>query len=613
MDVVPYITGISNLFTAEAPEAARSARGYYSVYDGEEITITGFNLKSGTTVPTLSLNGSTATLKTTAANSSVSSITATVKSTNAVKAKSGDVTVTVSGVQTLNNANKNPTFADGTSEASNTSLAMYNSLANSVNNKRLTDDAKLYVWNKGFFINNTYVTDPAMKMTSNGNYYMVYDGNAGYNGAYQLKMNANGTIKNADGSYSNFHKNAIAVIDSDHFYGASTNTDRVSNTSARFKYYLWTSAQTDEYDSNYYRNYDGRKTGYSLEQVYNDETKKYDRERVAIPKMFAHKVGNNSRSYMSYFDGNHTQKPVKFRCTVTGISNAKDGLKQDSSMPYDYSKGQYIIAQSGSDVNTSTGSARYFHVIADSSGAKDNSGNPIFRYTGGKYTAVGATSGGVAVVAWYELSKDRLIFSYNTNPGTPVYGGAWQSNAQVIDQGGQYVDLVVDKNNGIHIAYQSGAKLKYAYLPTYDSTINSANIVTVDGYGTAGTNITINTKEETVGTDKYIVPYISYQNATYAETPRAIRVAFMPKTIKSSANTKNVITDKTAVAGTNGNFFTEGWEVIAVPTVADTKAAIVYNGLPTSGNKWRSDTNSAYSPVLGYMTSSGFESAYIQY
>ena len=67
------------------------------------------------------------------------------------------------------------------------------------------------------------------------------------------------------------------------------------------------------------------------------------------------------------------------------------------------------------------------------------------------------------------------------------------------------------------------------------------------------------------------------------------------------------------VAGTNGNFFTEGWEVIAVPTVADTKSAIVYNGLPTSGNKWRSDNNSAYSPVLGYMTSSGFESAYIQY
>ena len=598
MDVVPYITGISNLFTAEAPEAARSARGYYSVYDGEEITITGFNLKNGTTSPTLSLNGSSATLKTTVNKSSVSSITATVKSTtgtNAVKAKSGDVTVTVSGVQTLNNANKNPTFADGTSEASNTSSAMYNSLANSVNNKRLTDDAKLYVWNKGFFINNTYVTDPAMKMTSNGNYYMVYDGNAGYNGAYQLKMNANGTIKNADGSYSNFHKNAIAVIDSDHFYGASTNTDRVGNASARFKFYNVAESITTEYWKSAYQNYsedgyDYQNIGHSLEQVYNDSTLKYDRERVAIPKMFARNVNSYSRVYMTYFDGNHTDNPVKFRCSQGNGLSGKAASNTDTS-------------QSTSDTSATSGSAPNFHVVADKT----------MTYTGGKYTAVGATSSGVAVVAWYELNRNRLVFSYNTKPGTPVYGGAWQSNAQVIDQGGQYVDLVVDKNNGIHIAYQSGAKLKYAYLPTYDSTINSANIVTVDGYGTAGTNITINTKEETVGTDKYIVPYISYQNATYAETPRAIRVAFMPKTIKSSANTKNVITDKTAVAGTNGNFFTEGWEVIAVPTVADTKSAIVYNGLPTSGNKWRSDNNSAYSPVLGYMTSSSFESAYIQY
>lgn len=629
MDVVPYITEIKNLFTENAPEVARSAKGYYSVYDGEQITITGFNL----TAPALSLNGESTTIVVNSFDKE--NIVATVKSTKSVTATTGGVVVTVNEIESLNNKNLNPTFAAGASEATSGSKAMYNSLANSTNNKRLTDDAKLYVWNKGFFIANTYVTDPAMKMTANGNFYMVYDGNAGDNGAYQLKMNANafvgangkksgstGTIKNADGSYSNFHKNAVAVDADGNFYGASTNTDRVSNTSARFKYYLWTSAQTDEYDSDYYRNYDGRKTGYSLEQVYNDETKKYDRERVAIPKMFAHKVGNNSRSYMSYFDGNHTQKPVKFRCTVTGISNAKDGLKQDSNMPYDYSKKQYIIAQSGSDVNTSTGSAKYFHVIADSSGAKDNSGNPIFKYTGGKYTAVGATRGGVAVVAWYELSQDRLIFSYNENPDIPVYGGAWQTNAQPIDAGGQYVDLFVDSKDGIHIAYQSGASLKYAYLPTYDSKINPKNVVTVDAYGTTGTYITINTKDETVTenntTTTYIVPYISYQSATYAETPRAVRIAWMPKAIAKgtgTTNTADTTGNGTAVvkAGTSGNFFTENWEVIAVPTVADTKAAIVYSGLPTSGNRWRTDANSAFSPVLGYMTSSGFESAYIQY
>lgn len=622
MDVVPYITEIKNLFTENAPEAARSAKGYYSVYDGEQITITGFNLKKDTTAPALSLNGESKTIVVDSFDKE--NIVATVKSTKSVTATTGGVVVTVNEIESLNNKNLNPTFAAGASEATSGSKAMYNSLANSTNNKRLTDDAKLYVWNKGFFIANTYVTDPAMKMTSNGNFYMVYDGNAGDNGAYQLKMNANafvgsngkksgttGTIKNADGSYSNFHKNAVAVDADGNFYGVSTNTDRVGDAAAKFKYYNYSTGNTIEYGTTAYQ---GTDTGNALEMVYNSSTKKYDRERVAIPKMFARKIGNDSRVYMTYYDGNHTKNPVKFRCNVdypnysgyNGLAYSAGGLTESSDSLW----------------ANNTGTAPGFHVIADSSGAKDTRGRAIFKYTGGKYTAVGATRGGVAVVAWYELSQDRLIFSYNTDPGTPVYGGAWQTNAQVIDAGGQYVDLFVDSKDGIHIAYQSGAKLKYAYLPTYDSKINEGNVVTVDAYGTTGTYITINTKDETVTenntTTTYIVPYISYQSATYAETPRAVRIAWMPKAIvKGSGATNTTDTTGTATAvvkaGTNGNFFTENWEVIAVPTVADTKSAIVYSGLPTTAECPATKWGGGSSPVLGYMTSSGFESAYIQY
>ena len=621
VDVVPYITSISTMFTTDAPEAARSAKGYYSVYDGESITIAGYNLKKGTTAPTLKLNGESATITTSDATSSISSIKATVKSTTGNEAKTattGDLSVAVNGIESLNNKNRNPDFNTGATEASSTSPALYNSLANATNNNRLTDDTKLYVWNKGFFIANTYVTDPAMKMTSNGNFYMVYDGNAGTNGAYQLKMNSNafidddgdkigttGTVKNADGSNSNFHKNAVAVDEDGNYYGASTNTDRVQDYSAKFKYYKASEAQDDEYGKQAYQNVANSyytRIGYTLEQVYNSKTLKYDRERVAIPKMYARKEGTNSRVYMCYYDGNHTQNPVKFR------SSRGNGLAGKTA-------GENTVTESGSDVSETTGSAANFHVVADKTMDGTITAHPDWKYTGGKYTAVGATSGGVAVVAWYEVNKNRLIFSYNTAPQTPTYGGDWQTNAQVIDEGGQYVDLIVDKNNGIHIAYQSGAKLKYAYLPTYDSTINSANIVTVDGYGTAGTNITINTKEVSVTennvTTKYIVPYISYQNATYAETPRSIRIAWMPNTIISGTNTQNSITGRTAVAGANGNFFTEGWEIIAVPTIADTRSSIVYNGLPTSGTRWGG--TGKYSPVLGYMTTSGFESAYIQY
>ena len=235
-------------------------------------------------------------------------------------------------------------------------------------------------------------------------------------------------------------------------------------------------------------------------------------------------------------------------------------------------------------------------------------------YKGGKYSAVGATSGGVAVVAWYDASARRLVYSYNTAPDTPVYGGAWQSNAQVIDDSyaGQYVDLFVDSNDGIHIAYyvNSSGDLKYAYLPSYNFKLTDANranhVVTVDAYLSAGTNITINTKEETVGSTTYIVPYIAYQNASFIQTTSPIRVAWLPMTIvKGTAGT-----DQNVPAGAVGNFFTESWEVVAVPTTNIPTESMVCSGVPTgiSGG-----IGNGKSPVLAFMSDVGYESAFIKY
>ena len=152
--------------------------------------------------------------------------------------------------------------------------------------------------------------------------------------------------------------------------------------------------------------------------------------------------------------------------------------------------------------------------------------------------------------------------------------------------------------------------MKYAYLPSYNFEItddNRANhVVTVDAYLSAGTNITINTKEETVDTTTYIVPYIAYQNASFTQTPSSIRVAWLPKSIvKDTAGT-----DQTVPAGAIGNFFTEKWEVVAVPTENVPNEALVCSGLPTSTTtKW----GKGKSPVLGFMSDAGYESAFIQY
>ena len=586
MDIVPYITEVNTLLGRNAgEEVARSALGYYSVYAGETITISGYNLKNGETAPTLNLSGSSNANVISVDNSSVEAITATI----GASAVSGELYVSVNGVKSLNNANVNPTFADGATEASGGYMA--NSWANSVNNKRLTDDIKLYIWNNGFFKESVKIYAPNMKMDDDGNYYMIYDNNINQaTQAFQLAFNKNGSTYYLDGSYNKFHNTAL-VVTGGNAYGVATNTDRVGDTSARFKYYPWSNNTTAYAQTRYQFDALTRDSnwrygqGYSLEQAYNSETGVYEINRVPTPKMAVDTSGN---IYMSYFDNNHTQHPVKFRCN----GGTSDGLTQTTNG----------TAQSGSNVTTSTGTAKNFHVVADDT----------MTYKGGKYSAVGATSGGVAVVAWYDASKRQLVYSYNTAPGTPVYGDVWQTNAQVIDDSyaGQYVDLFVDSEDGIHIAYyvNSTGDLKYAYLPSYNFKLTEDNrdnyVVTVDAYLSAGTNITINTKDETVDGTTYIVPYIAYQNASFIQTTSPIRVAWLPKKIVKG-------TASTVSAGANGNFFTGIWEVVAVPTTNIPTDSLVCSGVPTGDDAGLG--HEGKSPVLGFMSDSGYESAFIKY
>lgn len=585
MDVVPYITGIETLLARNAgTEVARSAKGYYSVYAGETITISGFNLKKGKTAPVLYIGDSNTALTTSAANSSKTNVIAKVESA----AVSGEVKISVSSVVSLNNQNASPIFTAGATDADSNSSAMYNSMANTTNNKRLTDDVKLYVWENGFFKQDVRINAPTMKMDSDGNYYMIYDNNTReFDGTevygFQLVLTKNETKGGyIDGSYNKFHNTAIAIYNGNP-YGAATNTDRVNNNSARFKYYTWAGRSANSYDRGAYQK---TETGYSLEMAYNAGTQRYDINRVPTPKMVADSNGN---MYMSYFDANHSKNPVKFRYG--------NGLKQNADATY--------MLESDNRLNYQYSStAPSFHVVADDS----------MTYKGGKYSAVGVTSGGVAVIAWYDASARRLVYSYNTAPNTPVYGEAWQSNAQVIDDSyaGQYVDLFVDSNDGIHIAYyvNSSGDLKYAYLPSYDFELTDENranhVVTVDAYLSAGTNITINTKEETVGSTTYIVPYIAYQNASFIQTTSPIRVAWLPKAIEKGEKGA----DQTVPAGAVGNFFTEGWEVVAVPTTNIPTESMVCSGVPTGK---AGGIGNGKSPVLAFMSDAGYESAYIKY
>ena len=555
-----YVTKVSTgIGRSAGNEFARSALGKYSVYENEKVIIYGFNLKGA--ARSAKINGTSVTPVL-----NVDSLEIPIGTT----ATSGKLEISIGAtnetlIPVLNNLNHNPTFdTDGQTITG----YEYNSQANGKNNNRLNDDVEFVIWNMGKFVNSTNITSPMMKMDASSNWYMSYG-----NGVPSMYVNKNGTTTQVDYSYNMFQNTNVAFDSSGNIYAVATNTDRVNNKSARYVFYTGKSndySGTDSYNYTYSDNYK-----HHLEQVYNGTTGVYDINRVQRPKMFitgARTTANPAKIYMSYFDANNTINPVKFRYGTSNAANNATGGVAGS-----------VNGDTGQSNNPSTTDSSYkdYHIVAS-----DNT-----TYKGGAYSAVGATSSGTAVVAWYDASERRLIYSYNTTPETSVVGGVWQTNAIVIDNdyAGWYVDMIVDEDDGIHIAYYNSAKgdLKYAYLSSYNDT--TPEVVTVDSYLSAGTNITINTRKE----NGKCVPYISYFYSSFTQTPNSVRIAWQ----NDMSGKKN---------GAEDDKYTGAWECMTIPTQNIPSDATICNGVPTSG---------AYggTQVLGYMSDAGYERAYIKY
>ncbi|UTC53763.1 hypothetical protein ABH09_03650 [Treponema sp. OMZ 803] len=555
INVVPYITGIKTALTGSAGiDFDRSALGFYPVYAGEKIMLKGFNIASS---PTVKLGTKDLTSKVSAYNQSDG--TFAVEITDAADVKTGNLTVTVGTTQAINNGNKNPVIGtDGT-----VTEAAYNSWSNRAN-KRLADDLKLSVWKVDAFHSSVQkdITSPMLKIAPDSTWYMSYG-----NGIPHMAVNKNGNQTHVDKSFNKFHNTAVAFDSTGNIYAVGTNTDRIDNSSAKFSFYSRAVPKSSS-NSDYTEAWTGKAR---LEKVHNQGI--YNINRVPRPKLVVTGGDNPTKVYISYFDANHPKNPVKFRYgTVNNSNTFTDGIAD----------GGGTNTSTGAMDSLSNGSAPGYHTIAD-----DDSP----RYKGGPYVAHGVTSGGVAVVAWYDATNKCLVYSYNTTPQTPAQGGVWQTNARLIDDdfAGWYVDLAVDKNNGIHIAYYSSSKgdLKYAYLPSYNGT---PTVVTVDSYLSVGTQISISTREES----GKIVPYISYFQSAFTQTPSSVRVAW-----------RNDLTG-TVKDGAKDELFTGNWEVMTIPMKGIIpKDETICNGVPTGGG-W------ANTVVLGFMSDSGYKKAVLK-
>ena len=570
VDVVPYITGITTALTGSAGiDFDRSALGFYPVYAGEKITLKGFNIKSS---PSVKLGAKDLTSKVSAYDSTAGTFDVEIE--DAADVKTGELTVTVGGIKAINNDNKNPVIGtDGTVTA-----AAYNAWQNRAN-KRLADDLKLSVWKVDQFDSGIQkdITSPMLKIAPDSTWYMSYG-----KGVPEMVVNKNGTETTVDYSFNKFNNTAVAFDSTGNIYAVGTNTDRIDDSSAKFSFYSRAEPKSSS-NSDYTEAWIGKSR---LEKVFNQGI--YNINRVPRPKLVV--TGNTTltKVYISYFDANHVKNPVKFRYgKVDGSNTFTDGIAD----------GGGTDTSANAMDSLPNGSAPNYHTIADDDSAE---------YKGGPYVAHGVTSSGVAVVAWYDASKKRLVYSYNTAPQTAVQGGVWQTNAQVIDSdfAGWYVDLAVDEKDGIHIAYYSSSKgdLKYAYLPKYDK---SATVVTVDSYLSVGTQISISTRNEGNAATPKIVPYISYFQSAFTQTPSSVRVAWLPKGVTTTVHGTEI--EVTGVEdGAKDELFTGNWEVMTIPMSGIVpKDETICNGVPTSGG-W------ANTVVLGFMSDDGYKKAVLR-
>ena len=146
-----------------------------------------------------------------------------------------------------------------------------------------------------------------------------------------------------------------------------------------------------------------------------------------------------------------------------------------------------------------------------------------------------------------------LHYAYNTTPSTIRGNGStegWTSSTLFtgdLAQAGEYCQIAVDGNGGIHIAAldSSNSDVIYAYIEKYDEP-NNVKTCIVDSNGIVGDNLMIDVALE----NGKAIPRISYYNSS-SKKPK---LAYLVDTTEENPD------------GAKDDLFTGKWEVTVIPT-----------------------------------------------
>lgn len=541
MDVVPYITGIStslsSLKKSNPSVNNRTALGHYPVSSSENVTITGFNLK-GATISDSATKANTVTLADSGSSISVASFT------------SGKIKATVNGISSLNNDNSND--SSGTYSLSEIGATIgttgnetiyknyyYNRQPNGDNNNLLTDDVVLDVWefnSEAAKPINGAIDQPIMKINPK-------DGNLGFafaNGSLFFSMGGKvgtrpETLYSAQywmGSYDFFTSIGFAYDDLGNTYGTAAGGDCNAQEGDAWcfvtsRWGIGVQGQRGSYDGS---------NALRLERIGQIDDSSYiiNKQRVKSPSFATAVHGTSTNVYLAYYDVMNDE--IRFK-QGTLSSSSKKGF------------GNFSDSATSSSGTTRAENVTYVNLLAG--------GNTERK--AGEYVSLGVVPGSstdkdVVVAVWYDSTNRCLKYAYNTAPLSSKNGadsGSEWTGVETVFTGemasaGEYCEVIVDKDGGIHIAAYDPTNLSLVYA--YKSSYNASGFTTciVDGgYGVVGSNLTLDiAKVNNVWT-----PYIGYYATTCVKPKLAYKV--------SSA---------TAASGTINDSFTGNWECAVVPT-----------------------------------------------
>ena len=569
VDVVPYITGLDTVLTdlevLNPSVYGRSALGKYPVYyyrkttsggaNAEKIILKGFNISGGTVT-----------------FSGPATATGTIDESNAISipeaAKSGEISITVNEVSSLNNKN-----AD----------VEYNLQPNGQNNNILTDNVELAIWE----INSKAAISKTGELSEVVMHVNPANGMLGFAFAHSqdLASYPNGTTSSYQTWMTDWTGvNQIGFIydQKGNMFGTNGGTDTYTPSKKTGRFGLissfWGTIATDSGNGDNITGYTGDKRlrleylGYwGTNSSYASNVNRFAKGDCS--QFATTDNGNYTNLYIIYYD--NTLGELKFRAGSYDTVNhpvPNGGCFSKGSVSFgDFADDAYnatcedrnnynptyahtsIISNvtSGADGNSNAKPGTYYSIAAVKGAASDNSGSKV----------------DVVSVVWYDETNKSLWYSYIENPldkaGNRDANGAvsteWATPVPLLTgNAGESCAIAADTDGHIHIAAYSrsnAGSLYYIYLDKYNSSFNSSkNLVKIDSYGSTGQYITMEVAKDSNGNN---IPYIGY----WMNSMSYPKYTYL---VDTSSSEKGTYYPKAGVDDLN--LYTGAWESIMLPT-----------------------------------------------